>query len=101
MPGISRRTLLKQTSAGAAALGALFAAPRVIGSEPHAVASSPAAGGSAAVAAAAGTSLRGSSEPVVAYIRDSASGEIAIFSGTREIVLHDAALVSRLLQAGA
>jgi hypothetical protein len=38
-------------------------------------------------------------EPLVAHVRDLSSGEIGVFSGTREIVLHDPALASRLFQA--
>jgi hypothetical protein len=38
-------------------------------------------------------------EPLVAYIRDAAAGEIALYIGTREIVIHDLNLVARLVQA--
>ena len=38
-------------------------------------------------------------EPLVAHVRDLATGEIGVFSGTREIVLHDPGLASRLFQA--
>jgi len=99
MPGLSRRTLLKRTSAGAAALGALIAAPQVLGRQQSATAS-PLERGSAIAAAASPLAAATSTEPLVAYVRNQATGEIAIFSGTREIVLHDSALVSRLLQAG-
>jgi hypothetical protein len=36
--------------------------------------------------------------PVVAHVRDVARGEIAIYAGTREVVVRDPALVGRLLQ---
>jgi hypothetical protein len=36
------------------------------------------------------------SEPVVAYIRDPASGDIAIMAGNREVMVHDPKLVARI-----
>ena len=38
-------------------------------------------------------------EPLVAHVRDLATGEIGLFSGTREIVFHDPALAARLFHA--
>jgi len=37
--------------------------------------------------------------PIVAHIRDLATGEIGIFHGTEEIIVHDSILASRLAQA--
>lgn len=42
-----------------------------------------------------------SSEPVVAYVRDRAKGEVALFIGTREIIRRDPDLVARLLEGSA
>jgi hypothetical protein len=38
-------------------------------------------------------------EPLVAHVRDLATGEIGLFSGTREIVFHDPSLAARLFRA--
>jgi hypothetical protein len=35
----------------------------------------------------------------VAHIRDLSTGEIGLFSGTREIILHDPQLAARLARA--
>ena len=37
--------------------------------------------------------------PVVVYLRDASSGELEIFSGTRQTRIHDAALAARLTRA--
>jgi hypothetical protein len=38
-------------------------------------------------------------EPLVAHVRDLATGEIGLFSGTDEIVFHDPNLAARLFNA--
>ena len=38
-------------------------------------------------------------EPLVAHVRDLATGEIGLFSGTQEIVFHDPTLAARLFHA--
>jgi hypothetical protein len=38
-------------------------------------------------------------EPLVAPVRDLATGEIGLFSGTREVVFHDPSLAARLFHA--
>jgi hypothetical protein len=95
---ISRRTLFQRTSIGVAAAGAFIAAPRILGSRPV-----PAVGATRSAEKTAPTNPAAdpsASEPVMAYIRDSAKGEIALYVGTREIIRHDPELASRLLQAG-
>jgi hypothetical protein len=37
--------------------------------------------------------------PLVAYVRNAATGEVTILHGTREIVVHDPELVKRLVHA--
>jgi hypothetical protein len=39
------------------------------------------------------------SEPLVAHVRDLASGEIGLYSGTREVTFHDTGLANRLFNA--
>jgi hypothetical protein len=82
---LTRGGFLKRTSVGAAALGALA----VPGLADHMVAAAHAA-------EASRTSQRG---PLVAYVRDVASGEVALLVGTREVVVRDPELVARLVRA--
>jgi hypothetical protein len=49
--------------------------------------------------AAADTESATLTEPLVAHIRDLSTGEIGLFSGTREISLFDPQLAARLAQA--
>jgi hypothetical protein len=39
------------------------------------------------------------SEPIVAHIRDLASGEVGLFSGTNEITIHDPQLAASIFRA--
>lgn len=82
---VSRRSFLKTAAAGAAAVGAAAAAPsavRMVTDLPN--------------MADVG---RGGSEPLMAYVQNSGSGEIVVMLGTKEIVLRDFGLVSRLFAA--
>jgi hypothetical protein len=90
MPKLGRRGFLKQTSVSVATLGVL--------------ASVPALTTESDVPEVAGTDLSQLStavvnEPMVAHIRDLASGEIALLVGEQEIIYRDPQLVMRLLQA--
>jgi hypothetical protein len=87
MAKLTRRDLIKQTSAGAAALGALAAVPGLAGAQ------------GAPEAHAAGPAVADGNGPVVAYLRDVAAGEIGLLVGTREIIVRDRELVQRLLKA--
>jgi hypothetical protein len=40
-------------------------------------------------------------EPVVAYVKDPSTGEIALMTGEREVIVHDRALAARLSHAAA
>ena len=76
--GPSRRTMLR----GAGAVGAVGIAAAVgVG-----------AAGAEHSAVAAGA-------PLVVYLRDAASGELDVFSGTSHTVIRDPALVARLTHA--
>lgn len=89
MAKLTRNGFIKQASAGAATIGALAALPGLTSTvqaapEPNeADRSAPA-------------TMRG---PLVAHIRDTASGEISLLVGTREIKLHNPDLVLRLVRA--
>jgi hypothetical protein len=96
----SRRSFLKGGSAAVVAAGALSAIPglpAVLGVvETQGPADVGAADAAIADAEASSTVL---SEPLVAHIRDLGTGEIGLFSGTREIILHDPQLAARLARA--
>ena len=47
--------------------------------------------------AAAGMSTMQSKQPVVAYVRDAAKGEVVVMSGVSEVVITDKKLVAQLL----
>jgi hypothetical protein len=93
----SRRSFLFRTSAGAAAIGALAIAPKVLGAPPAAEAaeSRSALRGAASPDATA----RATAGPVVVHLRDAERGEIAIYTGTREVIVRDHNLVSTILGA--
>jgi hypothetical protein len=89
-PGpFNRRSFIKASAsvaAGAAAVAApaAIAADRVSGTAPPKV-----------IQPSSGLPK----EPVTAYIRDAAKGEVTVMSGTRETTYRDRALVDRLLAA--
>jgi hypothetical protein len=90
--GPSRRSLLR----GAGAVGAVgLAAATGVGaaSGAPAAATRPAADNRAAGAG------HSAGAPLVVYLRNAASGELDIFSGTSHTVLRDPALVARLTGA--
>ena len=94
MPGVTRRTFLGRGSLAVAAAGVLSSVPGIGALVGAAESGAPAA--DAAGADAAGADL---TEPLVAHVRDAATGEISVFSGTREVVLRDPRLVAQLLRA--
>jgi anti-sigma-K factor RskA len=63
-----------------------------------AAASAPLAAGAAlATGAAAGSArARPAGDPLVAYVADASSGQVALMVGEREVVVHDPELVQRL-----
>ena len=84
--GPSRRSMLR----GAGAAGAVGLAAAVgVG----------AASGGAAAATRPADNRAAAGAPLVVYLRDAASGELDIFSGTSHTVIRDQALVARLTNA--
>lgn len=90
MATLTRRGFIKQSSLGAAALGALVAAPGLDISS---------AGTAGAEVAATGLPAAEVTGPLVAHVRDIASGEISVLVDTREFIVRDPALVARLVRA--
>ena len=89
---LTRRGFIGQTTASVATIGVLATVPTL-------VAAPEMTDVVATGTAEAELSATAFSESIVAHISDLASGEITIMSGTKEIVLHDADLVLRLLKA--
>jgi hypothetical protein len=87
MTDLTRRSFLKQTSVGAATLGLLSSLPALA-----AIPESPQAPKPEVPAATFG-------DPMIAHVRDAATGEVALLVGAREIVFHDPGLVARLFKA--
>ena len=87
--GISRRSVI----AGAAAAGAAGLAATALGGalSPAAAASTQPAGGRGASAPAGA--------PIVVHVRNAASGDIEVFSGTSQNRLHDTDLAARIARA--
>jgi TAT (twin-arginine translocation) pathway signal sequence len=96
MHDFSRRSFLKGGSAAVVAAGAISAIPGLPAVLGVVETQGPADVGAAdaALADAGGSTVL--SEPLVAHIRDLATGEISVFSGTREITLLDPQLAARL-----
>src|SRR5438093_12775811 len=78
---MSRRSFLQKTAVGAAAVGAMAAAPTVLKVAEKVPASPPPGDVNA---------------PVMAYVKDAALGTVVVMWGTQEIEKRDPGLVNRL-----
>jgi hypothetical protein len=94
MSDFSRRVFLTRGSIAVAAAGVATSIPGLTSTLLAGEAEAPAAESAVADGAAATMT-----EPLIAHVRDLASGEIGLFSGTREIVFHDPTLATRLFNA--
>ncbi len=99
MNDFSRRSFLKGGSAAVVAAGAISAIPGLPAALGVVETQGPADVGAADAALADGGGSTVLSEPLVAHVRDVATGEISLFSGTREITLLDPQLAARLARA--
>jgi hypothetical protein len=91
MAKLTRRGFIKQTSVSVATIGVLAAAPLVAIPDATDVVATD--------FAAEETSVAELSGPLVAHVRDLATGEISLMSGTQEIIYRDPELVMRLIRA--
>src|SRR5881296_2907098 len=78
---MSRRSFLHKTAVGAAAVGAMAAAPTILKMTENVQASPPSSD---------------VNTPVMAYVKDAATGTVVVMWGTQEIVTRDPGLVNRL-----
>ena len=97
MSDFSRRMFLTRGSIAVAAAGVATSIPGLGSTLFAGEAEAPAE--EAAVADGAGAAAGAMTEPLIAHVRDLASGEIGLFSGTRETVFHDPTLAARLFNA--
>ena len=88
---IGRRSFLKRTALGVGAAGALVLIPGRL------VLDQLDDDGEAEVSAS--TLQPGSTDLMVAYVRDAAAGEVVLMTGTQELVVSDRLLVAKLLRA--
>jgi hypothetical protein len=94
MKSIQRRVFLTRGSVVVAAAGVAAAAPGLV---PGLV---EAAGATTTTSTTTEPPVEVTlDEPLVVHVRDLATGEIGLFSGTQEIVVHDRHLASLLVQA--
>jgi secreted PhoX family phosphatase len=93
---MSRRSLLQ----GAAAAGAAGLAVTALGAavSPAAAAASTTSSAPAAKAPASGD-VKAPAGPVVVHVRNAASGDIEVFSGTSQTSLRDKDLAARIVRA--
>ena len=87
MAELTRRSFLGATSAGVATLGLVsLMEPRT-----------------AAPASASPASMEGSAQAfddtLMLHVRNTATGEVALLAGSREVIFHDRELVERLIRA--
>jgi hypothetical protein len=99
MSELSRRVFLKGGTAAVVAAGAVSALPALPALVGSAEAQAPTDVGAAEAAAADAESVAPMTEPLIAHVRDLATGEISLFSGTREITLLDPRLAESLARA--
>jgi hypothetical protein len=99
MSGVSRRVFLKGGSAAVVAAGALSAIPGLPTVVGLVDTQGPADVGAAESAVTDAESSGPLSEPLVAHVRDLATGEIGLFSGTREITVLNPRLAASLVRA--
>lgn len=93
---VTRRAFLGRGSLAVAAAGLLSSVPGLSALVGSAGSDASVVDGAAAEADVGAASL---SEPLVAHVRDLSSGEISLYNGTREVLVRDPQLASRLLRA--
>src|SRR5450755_1636743 len=91
-PALNRRTLLQSTAGAAAGVAVVVGGPKL---------AAAALNGGTNTAPAVITKPSGPPprEPVMAYVRDAARGEVTVLSGTRETTYRDPVLAKRMIDA--
>jgi hypothetical protein len=94
---INRRAFIARSGAVAAAAGAAVLIPGQIAGAAARVSSGVAA--NKALTPSVITSSKEPAAPIIAHLRNAATGEIAVFSGNQEFILHDSGLAAQLVLA--
>jgi hypothetical protein len=99
MPHLSRRSFMKR--GGLTVAAAAMATPALPSFLSTTSSEAPEIDGDASGAAAESTAGASSSlsQPLVAQVKNAATGEISIYSGTQEITYQDRDMAARLVQA--
>jgi hypothetical protein len=93
---VTRRAFLGRGSLTVAAAGVLSSIPGLSSLVGAVGSDAPAVDGATAEADLGAATL---TEPLVAHVRNLSTGEISVFSGTREVLVRDPQLANRLLHA--
>jgi len=99
MARYSRRAFIAKTSIVAAAAGAASTLPGLTSVLGAAQNEAPALDTATSEAVDAGAGVADASAPLVAQVRDLSTGEIGVFNGLREVVVHDPQLANSILRA--
>ena len=100
MSAVNRREFLTRGSIAVAAAGVVAAVPGLTSVLAIGESEAPATAETAAAdTAVAGDAAGAMTEPLVAHVRDLATGEIGVYSGTQEFVFRDPSLANRLFNA--
>jgi hypothetical protein len=100
MSAVNRREFLTRGSIAVAAAGVVAAVPGLTSVLAIGESEAPAAADTAAADTAVATEAAGTmTEPIVAHVRDLATGEIGVYSGTQEFVFRDPTLANRIFNA--
>jgi hypothetical protein len=94
--GLSRRTFLRRGTFTAAAVAVASSVPGISTLVATGTAEAPAADTGISDAADESGAL---TEPLIAQVKDPSTGEISLFQGEREVVVHSPALARGLLSA--
>jgi hypothetical protein len=94
---MNRRAFIARSGAAAAALGAAVLVPSQFVSATTRSPEAPSTPGAEPLVAPGGAEF--ATMPIIAHVRDIATGEIALFYGERETTLHDRALALGLARA--
>jgi hypothetical protein len=90
---LNRRTFLQSTAGAAAGVAVVTGGPKLAVA---ALGGGTGTGPAAVITKPSGPAPR---EPVMAYVRDAARGEVTVLSGKRETTYRDPALAKRLIDA--
>ncbi len=99
MSGLSRRVFLKSGSAAIVAAGAITALPGLPAVTDAVESQGPADAGATESALTEAESSAVATEPLIAHVRDLATGEISLLTGTREVTVLDPKLAASLVRA--